>query len=254
MGIRVLQHLRRNAVAYLALFVALSSGSYAASSKLLPANSVGTKQVINGSLQKVDFSARTRAALRGAKGPRGLQGPQGPAAPQGPAGPQGAAGPQGRAGPQGPAGPQGAAGPKGDRGAAGTAFATRIRNVGSVTGTVTWPLTGNVWTQSATATDLLYGVVTARSPSTCTTSDPDTPGYGVALVYMDNEFVGSAFFGFSPNQEQQSPLYMNNNTGALLAPGTDTTHVMTATVDDVCTGVGEDFTFESFKVDVISVT
>jgi hypothetical protein len=64
------RHLRRNLVAYLALFVALSSTSYAASSALLPANSVGTKQVINHSLLKKDFKAGQL--------PRGRRGPAGP--------------------------------------------------------------------------------------------------------------------------------------------------------------------------------
>jgi hypothetical protein len=78
-------HLRRNLVAYLALFVALGSTSYAAGTKLLPRNSVGTHQVINGSLQRVDLSARAVKALRGRRGPAGRVGPQGPRGPQGPA-------------------------------------------------------------------------------------------------------------------------------------------------------------------------
>ena len=48
----LLQHVRRDLVALLALFVALTSTGYAASGKLLPSNSVGSAQVINGSLQK----------------------------------------------------------------------------------------------------------------------------------------------------------------------------------------------------------
>jgi hypothetical protein len=69
----IIQHLRRNLVAYLALFVALSSSSYAAASKLLPANSVGTRQVIDHSLLKKDFKAGQL--------PRGPEGPAGPAGP-----------------------------------------------------------------------------------------------------------------------------------------------------------------------------
>ena len=69
-----LRHLRGNLVAYLALLVALSSTSYAAASKLGPRNSVGTAQVVNGSLQKVDLSKKAVAALRGARGARGLRG------------------------------------------------------------------------------------------------------------------------------------------------------------------------------------
>lgn len=94
-------HLRRNLIAYLALFVALSSTGYAASEKLLPRNSVGSAQVINGSLQKADLSGKAIAALHGARGPRGLTGAQGS---QGVAGQAGAQGPQGPRGPEGPPG------------------------------------------------------------------------------------------------------------------------------------------------------
>ena len=48
------RHLRRNLVAYVALLFALSGTSYAAATTLLPANSVSTRQVINGSLLKND--------------------------------------------------------------------------------------------------------------------------------------------------------------------------------------------------------
>jgi hypothetical protein len=95
----MLQHLRRNLVAYLALFVALSSTGYAASTKLLPRNSVGSAQVINGSLLKKDFKAGQLP-----RGPRGLRGVQGI---------QGAAGVQGAQGAQGPKGDTGAPGPRG---------------------------------------------------------------------------------------------------------------------------------------------
>jgi hypothetical protein len=64
-------HLRSNLVAYLALLVALSSTSFAAVTKLLPANSVGTRQVINGSLQGFDLSKKAVKALRGLRGPAG---------------------------------------------------------------------------------------------------------------------------------------------------------------------------------------
>ena len=70
-------HLRRNLVAYLALLAATSGTSYAAATKLLPANSVGTKQLINGSVQKIDLNKKTVTALRGKKGARGLRGLKG---------------------------------------------------------------------------------------------------------------------------------------------------------------------------------
>jgi Collagen triple helix repeat (20 copies) len=88
-------YIRRHHVALLALFFALAGTSYAASSALLPKNSVGSAQVRNGSLQSVDLSKKTKAGLRGAPGPQGIQGVQGQ---RGPTGAQGAQGLQGIAG------------------------------------------------------------------------------------------------------------------------------------------------------------
>jgi Collagen triple helix repeat (20 copies) len=89
----VLNHARRNLVAYLALLLALSGASYAAASTLLPPNSVGTKQVINGSLLKKDFKAgQLPRGKRGPPGRVGTRGAMGPAGPAGPAGPKGATG------------------------------------------------------------------------------------------------------------------------------------------------------------------
>jgi hypothetical protein len=78
------RHLRSNAVAYLALFVALSGSSYAALK--LPKNSVGPKQikanavnsskVRNASLLARDFKAgQLPAGLPGVKGAPGATGP-----------------------------------------------------------------------------------------------------------------------------------------------------------------------------------
>jgi hypothetical protein len=58
-------------VALIALFVALGGTGYAAFK--LPRNSVGSQHVINGSLQKVDFSKKAVKALRGNTGARGAQ-------------------------------------------------------------------------------------------------------------------------------------------------------------------------------------
>lgn len=77
-------------VALVALFVALGGGAYAATK--LPKNSVGTNQVINGSLLAKDFK---KGLIK--RGPAGLAGPAGAA------GAAGAAGPAGPAGVVGPA-------------------------------------------------------------------------------------------------------------------------------------------------------
>ena len=52
---RLLNHLRANVIAYLALFVALGGTSYAAIS--LPAGSVGTRQLRNGSITPIKFNS-----------------------------------------------------------------------------------------------------------------------------------------------------------------------------------------------------
>jgi len=60
----VWRYLARHHVALLALFVALGGTAVAASNALVPKNSVGSAQVINGSLQKADLS---RKAARGTR-------------------------------------------------------------------------------------------------------------------------------------------------------------------------------------------
>jgi Collagen triple helix repeat (20 copies) len=108
-------------IACVALAIALG-GTALAATTLVPRNSVGSAQVINGSLRKADLSRATVAALHGARGVRGPQGIQGA---------------------QGPPGAQGAQGAQGVQGVPGTARAyglvsadgtlTRSKNVVSVT-------------------------------------------------------------------------------------------------------------------------
>jgi hypothetical protein len=97
MSRRIAAYFRRHHVGLLALFLGLAGTSYAAANALLPANSVGTRQVINHSLLKVDFKSGQL--------PRGRAGPRGPAGEQGPQGVQGAQGSTGPQGIQGPPGP-----------------------------------------------------------------------------------------------------------------------------------------------------
>ena len=102
----VLLHVRRNAVAYLALVVALSGTSYAAVT--LSRNSVGPAQIRAGAVRSAELKNGTvrerdlgRALLRSLRvpGPAGATGATGPAGPAGPAGAQGQEGPRGPAGP-----------------------------------------------------------------------------------------------------------------------------------------------------------
>jgi Collagen triple helix repeat (20 copies) len=101
-------------VSLVALFVALGGTSYATVATMLPRNSVGSAQVVNGSLQTVDLSQQAKSALKGARGPAGAAGLEGPI------GATGAQGLKGDTGAQGLKGNTGAQGPKGDTGAQGS--------------------------------------------------------------------------------------------------------------------------------------
>jgi len=92
-------------ISLIALFVALGGTSYAVTK--LPKNSVGSAQVVNGSLQKVDLSTRAVTALKGRRGAQGAAGPVGATGPAGAAGANGAAGAVGATGPLGATGPAG---------------------------------------------------------------------------------------------------------------------------------------------------
>ena len=100
--IRLARHLARNAVAYAALFVALGGTAFAAST-LLPRNSVGSAQVIDRSLLKVDLKAGQ--AVRGSRGVPGAAGPVGRRGPTGPVGSIGTSAGSGGNEPTPPAGP-----------------------------------------------------------------------------------------------------------------------------------------------------
>ena len=74
-------------IACIALAVALTGTSYAAI--VLPADSVGSKQLKNRSIRKVDIAKKTIASLKGQRGPAGPAGPRGEAGPSGVPGPAG---------------------------------------------------------------------------------------------------------------------------------------------------------------------
>jgi len=116
----MLGHVRRNVVAYAALFVALSGTSYAALK--LPDHSVGTAQLRDGSVTGSKLAA---GAVTGSKVKRGsLQGSafNSKSLSTGPKGDQGESGTQGSAGSQGPSGLPGSPGVDGQPGVAASAF------------------------------------------------------------------------------------------------------------------------------------
>jgi hypothetical protein len=122
---RVLAHIRGNAIAYFALFFALGGTSVAATDRLLPPNSVGSAQVINGSLQKTDLA---RSAVNALKGNGGPQGPAGAAGSVGPIGPSGQ---QGLKGDAGAPGAPGTPGTNGTNGTNGVSVTSAVEPVGA---------------------------------------------------------------------------------------------------------------------------
>ncbi len=92
----IASYIKRHHVALLALFFALGGTAFAAGNALLPGNSVGTKQVINGSLQTNDLSKTARTALKGNRGPTGPTGAQGATGTTGATGAQGVQGAPGQ--------------------------------------------------------------------------------------------------------------------------------------------------------------
>ena len=191
-------------------------------------------------------------------GPRGPRGPRGRVGQRGPRGPKGDAGPQGERGVQGERGLQGERGPVGP---AGSSLATRVRSTHEVsTGSapypgVTWPLTGHIWTQDAGETELMFGQAQVRLPDACDSAD-QYGAYATVNVLIDGDYAGQSYVGFfagPSGRTQRVGLYFYPTSG-LMAPDEAVDHIMTAKVSDSCTGPGQDFTFESFKVDIIGVS
>ena len=88
----IASYIKRHHVALFALFFALGGTAFAAGNALLPGNSVGTRQVINGSLQTSDLSRKAQRALKGNRGLTGVPGAQGATGATGATGAQGVQG------------------------------------------------------------------------------------------------------------------------------------------------------------------
>jgi Collagen triple helix repeat (20 copies) len=264
-------------ISLVALFVALGGTSYATVTKLLPRNSVGSAQVVNGSLQKADLSKNAVAALKGNRGLQGPPGVAGAAGPAGPTGPQGdpgatgARGPQGDTGATGARGDTGAQGPQGGQGPAGTTIATRVRNNGELqtsgTETVTWPLTGSSWQQGAGETNLLYGQAQVFQPAGCDVTGSASAGASLDIsidVQVGASFVtvsNSAWIPWYPGGVKTLPrivpLPFDGIASVLFPPDPpylELNRNLTVTARDTCEGTGQEFTFSSLKIDVVSVS
>ena len=145
----IIKHVKHNAVAMTALFVALGGTSYAAVK--LPAGSVGSRELKKEAVTLPKVAPAARRELQGAVGPKGDAGPAGATGATGQAGAQGDSGPAGPAGPQGPTGdrgPTGAGGSAGKDGATGAAGAPATLNrsfirTSAASGTLLHPVDDN---------------------------------------------------------------------------------------------------------------
>jgi len=246
----ILRHLRANAVAYVALFVALGGSSYAAV-RLAPAsvtpralakravthpklatNAVTAGNVRDRTLTSADF--KVGEVLKGLRGDAGAPGGKGG---------RGLAGLDGL---KGDAGPQGAQGAPGRDGSASIGASARLSG-GEVTAprgaSTNVPVTGGAWTQSAGELDLVTGNMTVRIPATCTGS------FGNALVVSID---GKAHtFGLAPPQPASSTVTVPLVVGTLSPPAADTGRTLTAALGNSCTGDGENYVVTSLELDVV---
>jgi hypothetical protein len=181
----VLRHLRRNVVAYSALFVALGGTSYAAT-KLAP-NSVGTRQLKNGAVTAAKVKAHSLVANDFKTGQ--LQ-----------AGPQVPAGARGPAGPAGTPGQNGAPGLKGDSGTPGTTGATGptywtalIRSVPGGSGTTFGAIQGvSIATATESNVQMVSPGATDLTASNFVVSLTAAPGGGNFVEVGLNDGQGSS--------------------------------------------------------------
>lgn len=244
MSSRIVDHLRGNAVGYVALFAALGGTSYAAAS--LPAGSVRTPQLadkavthaklagssvgennlVRRSLTAADFKPGALSnALVGLKGSNGRSGAKG------------VGGARGQAGPAGPPGLNGSA-----------SIATKAHGGGTVVAphgaSTDVPLSGASWTQAAGDLDLITGSVDIGVPATCTGS------FGNALSVLVDGVPKT--FAIAPTAPASTTATIPFTVSELMEPGSSRQHTVTAKLANSCTKSGEDYSVSNVKVDVLT--
>jgi hypothetical protein len=205
-----LRFLRRNTIALVALFLALGGTTYAGSTALIGKNTVASPQVVNGSLQTKDLSAKARKALKGNRGLRGLRGAQGA---------KGATGAQGVQGVQGPIGPSDAYETSAP-GASDVTSAAKTLTLSVPAGS--YSVTGKAQEQNRDTTNsaaLHCTLSTDAGPlddmfSTALPWSSGTYGFGDAANVVHGSFTAAAAstITFSCSRSNGSSMFVNNPT------------------------------------------
>lgn len=238
---RIVEHIRGNAVGYVALFAALGGTSYAAVA--LPAGSVHSAQLANGavthtklagssvsetnlvkrSLTAADF--KPGALLKAVSGTNGANG---------------AAGGKGTSGAPGPAGPAGLNG--------SASIAMKARGTATVTAphgaSTPVPLSGATWSQASGDVNLITGSVDLGIPAACTGS------FGNSLAISVDGVPNT--FAVAPTAPASTTVTVPFVVSEVMEPTATKQHTITAALGNSCTKSGEDYSVSNVRLDVIT--
>jgi hypothetical protein len=231
---RILDHLRGNAVGYVALFAALGGTSYA--TVALPDGSVHSPQLANGAVTHAKLARSSVGETNLAK--QSLTAVDfKPGVLRAASGKVGAGGAPGRTGPTGPAGKDGSA-----------SIVMRARGNGTVTAptgaSTNVPLSGATWTQAASDLNLITGSVDIGIPGTCTGS------FGNALTVSVDGVPNT--FAVAPTAPASTTATIPFAVSELMEPGSSRQHTVTAKLANSCTKSGEDYRVSNVRMDVLS--
>jgi hypothetical protein len=209
-------------VSTLCLFLILGGGAYAALT--IPKNSIGSKQIKDGSVALKDLESKARDQLEGA------------------------------AGTPGGAGPQGAAGPAG---ADGSSIVARVNSTSGLTTSATpaaIPLAGGSWTQAGDeVNEVMYSprlVYTPPVSGGC--GSPGVFGSITLEVKVNGELLATRTVSTQLDGVQRT-AQLGGVGNVLAEPGAVTPRVVTVEISDPCPAPGDDFQIHSLAFSVVGV-